>query len=65
MIAFAFGLLVVTFRLFEIDVIIVFLTNLFELTFEFTFTTFDKDNKLRLQATCQVLWNNSWMDIAD
>jgi hypothetical protein len=55
------GLLVVTCSWFGFNAIIVLYTHLLELTFEFTCISIVKDNELRLW----VLWNKSWMNVAD
>jgi hypothetical protein len=51
MIAFAYGLMVVTCSWFGFNAMIV--THLFEITFEFAHFSIVKDNKLRLRVTCQ------------
>jgi hypothetical protein len=53
MIAFACELYIVTCSWFGFNAIIVFQTNLFELTFEFASFSIVKDNRLRSRVTCQ------------
>jgi hypothetical protein len=53
MIAFACELMFVTCCWFDFNSIIAFRTNLFEIKYEFSITPIVKDNKLRLQVTCQ------------
>jgi hypothetical protein len=53
MIAFACGLVVVSYSWFGFNAIIFFHTHLFELMFEFIHTPIVKDNKLMSRVTCQ------------
>jgi hypothetical protein len=53
MIAFAYGLMVVTYSWFGFNAIIVLHTHLFELTFEFANIPILNDNKLRSRVMCQ------------